>query len=63
MRFCARGLRPLAMKGAIGQRFEPNSAKAHARWGQRQRLDVDLAAFAMADLNLLQERGILDYVI
>lgn len=55
--FCARGLRPLGRKGAIGTRFESNSAKAYDHWGWRQRLDVDPAAFAMADPNLLHERG------
>jgi hypothetical protein len=44
-------------KEAIETRFESNSAKACAHWGKRQRLDVDLAAFAIAHLNLLQERG------
>ncbi|MDP8906905.1 MAG: hypothetical protein M3M88_05240 [Thermoproteota archaeon] len=50
-------------KEAIETRFESNSAKAYSNWDKRQRLDMDLAAFAMAHLNLLLERGKLNFVI
>lgn len=48
---------------AIATHFGSNRAKAYAHLDLRQRFDVDLAAFAMAHLNLLQERGNLSLVV
>lgn len=50
-------------KKAIATRFESNSAKTYAHWDKRQSFDLDLAAFAAAHLNLLQERGKLNLVV